>query len=122
MYICQLEQTYFLSVSKKRCNWVNFIALIIEGGVYIGNFTSKCYHVAMELVNELPSLTKAVGTAMETLAKGSFRIKGTGEKCILFLNPQNEQFLRFEVDGQIYYISGATDEETKMIYEKIMSK
>ena len=40
----------------------------------------------LELVDELPKLTKTVGSAMENLAKGSFRIKGTGEKCILFLN------------------------------------
>lgn len=73
----------------------------------------------LELVDGLPSMTKAVGSAMDTLAKGSFRIKGTGEKCILFLNPQNEMFLRFEVDGQIYYMSGLTDEETLTVYEAI---
>ena len=73
----------------------------------------------LELIDELPKLTKAVGSAMENLAKGSFRIKGTGEKCILFLNPQNEKFLRFEIDGQVYYMSGATDEQTQQIYEKL---
>ena len=71
----------------------------------------------LELVDDLPKLTKAVGSAMDTLAKGSFRIKGTGEKCILFLNPQNEKFLRFEVDGQVYYMSGFDDKETMDIYE-----
>ena len=71
----------------------------------------------LEVVEELPSLTKAVGSAMDTLVKGSFRVKGTGEKCILFLNPQNHKFLRFEVDGQTYYMSGATDGETMEIYE-----
>jgi len=71
----------------------------------------------LELVDDLPKLTKTVGSAMDTLAKGSFRIKGTGEKCILFLNPQNEKFLRFDVDDQTYYMSGLTDEETMEIYE-----
>jgi len=71
----------------------------------------------LELVDDLPKLTKVVGSAMDTLAKGSFRIKGTGEKCILFLNPENEKFLRFDVDGQTYYMSGLTDEETMEIYE-----
>jgi len=33
------------------------------------------------------------------------------------LNPQNERFLRFEVDGQVYYMSGLTDEETMEVYE-----
>ena len=73
----------------------------------------------VELVEDLPSLTKVVGSAMDTLAKGSFRIKGTGEKCILFLNPQNEKILRFEVDGQTYYMSGFDDEETMAIYERL---
>jgi len=73
----------------------------------------------LELVEDLPSFTKAVGSSMETLAKGSFRIKGTGEKCILFLNPQNEKFLRFEVDGQVYYMSGLNDEETMKVYERL---
>lgn len=73
----------------------------------------------LELVDDLPKLTKSVGSAMDTLAKGTFRVKGTGEKCILFLNPQNEKFLRFEVDGQVYYMSGLTDEETMAVYETI---
>ena len=78
--------------------------------------------VNLELVEELPRLTKAVGSSMDTLAKGSFRVKGTGEKCILFLNPQNEEFLRFEIDGQVYYMSGTTDDQTQMIYEEIKNK
>ena len=75
----------------------------------------------LELVDDLPALTKSVGSAMDTLAKGSFRVKGTGEKCILFLNPQNELFLRFEADGQVYYMSGFNDEETREIYEAVFS-
>ena len=71
----------------------------------------------LELVDDLPTFTKVVGSAMDTLVKGSYRIKGTGEKCILFLNPENEKFLRFEVDGQTYYMSGTDDEETMSVYE-----
>ena len=73
----------------------------------------------LELVEELPKTTKVVGSAMDTLVKGSYRIKGTGEKCILFLNPENEKFLRFEVDCQVYYMSGFDDEETMKVYEGI---
>lgn len=76
----------------------------------------------LELVDDLPKLTKVVGSAMETIVKGSYRIKGTGEKCILFLNPQNETFLRFEVDGQTYYMSGFDDQETMLILEEINNK
>ena len=76
----------------------------------------------LEIVDDLPKLTKVVGSAMETLAKGSYRIKGTGEKCILFLNPQNEKILRFEVDGQTYYMSGYDDEQTQQVYDEIKNK
>ena len=76
----------------------------------------------LELVTEYPSMTKVVGSTMDTLAKGSFRIKETGEKCILFLNPQNEKFLKFEVDNQVYYMSGIDDEETMTVYEEIKNK
>jgi len=73
----------------------------------------------LELVDALPKTTKVVGSAMESLVKGTYRIKGTGEKCILFLNLENEKFLRFEVDGQVYYMSGFDDEETAQVYEAI---
>jgi len=73
----------------------------------------------LELVDELPKTTKVVGSAMDTLKKGSFRAKGTGERYIFFLNPENEKFLRFEVDGQVYYMSGFDDEETRTVYEMI---
>ena len=76
----------------------------------------------LELVDALPKTTKVVGSAMDSLVKGTYRIKGTGEKCILFLNPENEKFLRFEVDGQVYYMSGFDDIETMMIYEGIKNK
>lgn len=36
------------------------------------------------------------------------------------LNPQNEKFLRFEVDGQCYYMSGLTDEETVNVYQYLL--
>lgn len=115
------------------CGWVIFeeftpISLSIKEDEVHANHLKLEYELPiaeiqnLELVEELPSLTKAVGSAMETLAKGSFRIKGTGEKCILFLNPQNEKFLRFEIDGQVYYMSGTTNEQTKMIYEEIKKK
>ena len=103
------------------------ISLSINGDELHAKHLKSEYEFAVEeikdaeLVTELPNLTKAVGSSMPELAKGSFRIKGTGEKCILFLNPQNEFFLKFEVDGQVYYMSGLTDEETRMVYEGLQA-
>ena len=113
------------------CGWVIFeeftpISLSIEADELQANHLKLEHELPiaeienLEIVDDLPKMTKAVGSVMDGLAKGSFRIKGTGEKCILFLNPQNEKFLRFEVDGQVYYMSGFNDEETMSVYEVIM--
>ena len=73
----------------------------------------------VELVEELPKMTKSVGSAMETLRKGTFIVRGTGEKCKLFLNPQNDVFLKIEMEDGIYYLSGSSDEETMTVYERL---
>ncbi len=70
------------------------------------------------LIYECPSLKKISGTAMERVEKGTFRISG-GEKCEVFLNPQNAVFIQFDADGTTYFMSGADDKETKEAYENI---
>lgn len=115
------------------CGWLIFeeftpISLSIKGDEVQAEHLRVEYELQvaeitnLELVEVLPKMTKSVGSAMDNVAKGTFRIKETGEKCILFLNPQNEKFLRFEVDGQCYYMSGLTDEETVSIYQYLAEK
>ena len=70
------------------------------------------------LIYECPSLKKISGTAMERVEKGTFRISG-GEKCEVFLNPQNAVFIQFDADGTTYFMSGADDKETKEAYENL---
>ena len=70
------------------------------------------------LLYECPSLKKINGTAMEQVDKGAFRIAG-GERCEVFLNPQNAVFIRFDADGTTYFMSGADDLETQKVYEEI---
>lgn len=126
---CAVTVIVMLSVPV-LCGWVIFeeftpISLSIKEDELHANHLKLEHELSLaeienlELVDDLPKLTKSVGSAMDTLAKGTFRVKGTGEKCVLFLNPQNEKFLRFEVDGQTYYMSGLTDEETMTVYEAI---
>ena len=44
-------------------------------------------------------------------------MRETGERCKLFLNPQNEVFIKLEYEGMLYYLSGRTDEETREVYQ-----
>ena len=74
----------------------------------------------VELVNGLPKLTKSVGSALGNLVKGTYIVKGTGERCKVFLNPQNEVFIRLEYEGMTYYLGGRSDEETRDVFEGLL--
>ena len=113
------------------CGWLMFeeftpISLAIKEDEIHANHLKTEYELPVEaietfeLVEELPKMTKSVGSAMETLRKGRFIVRGTGEKCELFLNPQNEVFLKIEMEGKTYYLSGRTDEETRTVYEVLV--
>lgn len=112
------------------CGWVIFeeftpISLSVKEGEVHANHLKTEYELpveeieVLELVEELPKMTKSVGSAMETLLKGRFIVRGTGEKCELFLNPQNEVFLKIEMEGKTYYLGGRTDEETMAVYQML---
>lgn len=72
----------------------------------------------VELLTELPKLRKNYGTNMENLYKGSFRVKEEGS-CEVLLNPQNTVFIKLSASGEVFYFSGADDEETRAVYELI---
>lgn len=73
---------------------------------------------SVELLEELPDMSRNSGTAMENLSKGSWSVAEEGN-CTTFLNPKNEVFLRIETPSRRYYLSGYDDAETKMVYERI---
>ena len=113
------------------CGWVIFeeftpISLFVEENRVCAEHLKLEYELPIQeietvtLMEELPSMSKSVGSAMPTLRKGTFRVKGTGERCRLFLNPKNEMFIRLETSDEIYYLSGTSDEETIEVYEKIL--
>lgn len=72
----------------------------------------------LELVTELPELSKNAGTGMDNLYKGDWHILYAGD-CEVFLNPQNGLFLKFTADGELYYMSAADDEGTFAVYEAL---
>lgn len=73
----------------------------------------------LEIITELPRWSKSVGTAMDTLEKGTFSIRNEG-RCEVFLNPENKKFIRFSADGVTYYMSGSDDFQTEEIYNSLM--
>lgn len=75
----------------------------------------------LELVDELPKLSKNRGTGMDNLYKGNWHIVYAGD-CEVFLNPQNQIFLKFKADGELYYMSASDDHRTQEIYTKLSEK
>lgn len=111
------------------CLWPVFleftpISLKVENQQLIASQIDTDYEIPLDdisnisLIEELPSSKKLVGTNMNHLLKGTFRVYNTG-KCQLFLNPDNGYFIRFEVDGITYFMSGVDDKETLEIYEAL---
>ncbi len=74
----------------------------------------------LELVQSLPSLARVNGTGMPKLSKGTYRDRDTGERCELFLNPENGEFLKFASGDTTYYMSAADDEQTVEIYHELV--
>ena len=72
----------------------------------------------VSLVDELPSMVKSNGTAMDNLLKGKFHKRNQGN-YELFLNPQHKYFIYFSADGENYYINGFDEKETLDIYNAI---
>lgn len=101
------------------------IHLSIEGNTLVAEQLKEDYAIPLDtveevaLVEDLPGMVRTNGTGMTTLSKGSFRIQETGERCQVFLNPQNDVFLRLEAGDMTYYMSGATDQETMNVYNSL---
>lgn len=73
----------------------------------------------LELVQQLPDLSRVNGTGMPNLSKGTYRDRDTGERCEVFLNPENSVFLKFTSDGTTYYMSAADDVQTAEVYHEL---
>ena len=72
----------------------------------------------VELLSELPKMSRNYGTSIENLKKGHFRAGEEADSSV-FLNPQNEVFLRIETSTDIYYFSGCDDAQTREVFERI---
>lgn len=101
------------------------IQLSVEENKVIASHLREEYVIPMismkevELLTELPKMSRNHGTSMEEVRKGSYRIKEEGKSCEVFLNPQNTIFIRIETSMGTYFVSGFDDEETREVYEVI---
>ena len=59
------------------------------------------------------------GVGMDNLLKGNFTVDNQNG-CRVFLNPEAGNYVRIETKEKIYYLSGATAEETKALYEELI--
>lgn len=57
-----------------------------------------------EIIDDLPSTSKIVGTNMENLLKGTFNVSGYG-RCRLYLNPKHPPFLVMTTDEGLIIIN-----------------
>lgn len=73
----------------------------------------------VELVEELPSMSKRVGSAMDSMLKGSF-LDEEYQSCKVCVRRQEPPFVKLVTeDGMIYYFNDEEPEVTEEVYEKI---
>ena len=76
---------------------------------------------SIELLETLPRYHKIVGSGMENLLKGKFRITGWYE-CRLYLNPQKKPFLKLVLNDESIVIVGSSDGNIENIYRQLLSE
>ena len=114
------------------CIWMMFLEftplkLNVQENYLVAEQLKTDYRIALsdirepELVDSLPEMSKNVGTGMDNLYKGNWHITYNGD-CEVFLNPKNHLFIKFTVDGELYYMSAADDKETRAVYEELTAR
>lgn len=88
----------------------------------------KDYEIPIDTITEVtlmydlpPRRSKISGTGTDTLEKGKYQGSNIG-KYRSFINPKEEAFILIKTTGETYLVSGANEEETMEVYEKIEQK
>lgn len=103
------------------------IYLTYEDGVIISGQLRENYRIPEEtveevqLLNEIPSMSKKNGTGMKNLRKGTFHIRNVGD-CEVLQNPQNEYVLYIRTADGEYYLSDDKDAQTQKVYRELKDK
>lgn len=100
---------------------------VIDGYVVAGH-TKEEHRIALhsikevQLLTERPKMTRNHGWNTDPLVKGSFRLKEEKKDCEVIGYGYNTLFLRIDTSVGTYIFSGATDEETRQVYEAIRKR
>ncbi len=103
------------------------LQLEVSGQVLVAEQMNADYEIPvqkieeLELITQLPELSKYSGMGSDTVCKGSFYARTQGD-CEVFLNRQNEYYITFVADGMRYYMSDAVDEGTLAAYQELVQR
>ena len=101
------------------------IYLKCEGGVVTAGQLRENYKIPVsdieevELVNELPVMSKKSGSGFSNLKKGTFHVRNAGDFETLY-NPKNQYVLYIQTADTSYYLGDASDEGTRAVYDTII--
>ncbi|MCL1820853.1 MAG: PH domain-containing protein [Oscillospiraceae bacterium] len=73
---------------------------------------------SVELLQELPAMTRTAGTGFENLYKGNFSAGRSGSVRVC-LQPKDPPFIMIKADGRTYIFSDADSNVTKAVFERI---
>lgn len=100
------------------------IDLSLQGNTLVATQIRTDYQIpveditSMQVITELPDRSRTNGTGMDSLEKGHFDVEGYGSS-LLFLNPQNHEFLVVKAGEKTYILSEETDKDTQQMYQQL---
>ena len=74
----------------------------------------------VELVEELPAMSKRVGTALDTIKKGSFLTEDYAP-CKVCVRIKKLPVVKITADGMVYYLNDEEPEVTEEVYEELLN-
>lgn len=129
--ILSVVLAFTLVASLFSCVWLGMlegtpIRVLVENGQVVCHQLRDEYVIDMEKIvsvqyGELEGVhfIRVNGVGMENLLKGNFTVDNQNG-CRVFLNPKAGNYVRIETKDKVYYLSGATAEETKAFYEELV--
>lgn len=100
------------------------ISTKVEKETIICTHLSIEYEIPLEeienytVLTELPEMMKVSGNGMDHVLSGTYEAYRVGPFEV-FLNPQNDLYIKIETQEETYYISGVDDTETKLLIEHL---
>lgn len=102
------------------------VKLELSGNRIISEHIGEEYDISVrmvtdaELLDELPDMSKRVGTAMDTIYKGSFVERSSErQKCEVCVRTGDGPYIRLETDTGVYYLNDEKPENTIKVYEAV---